>query len=83
MKRETVLLLGVWCADEHFDEVVVQAIVKLALKCPCKLRMLEIARMQIEVVSVNGNGHIFGIDNELNSAFVSARREVEQRMFEL
>jgi len=71
------------CADEHLDEVVVQAIVKLALKCPHKLRMLEIARMHIEVISVNWNSHIFGIDDELNSVVVNARWEVEQRMFEL
>ena len=77
------LLLGVWCADEHFDEVVVQAIVQLALKCPCKLRMLEIARMHIEIVRMNWNSYIFCIDDELNAIAMRARGEVEQRMFKL
>ena len=77
------LLLGVRCADEHLDEVVVQAIVKLTLKCPRKLWMIEIARMHIEIVCMNWNGYIFCIDDELNAIAMRARGEVEQRMFKL
>jgi hypothetical protein len=73
MTRETALLLRVRCADEHFDEVVVQAIVELALKCPRKLGVIEIPRMQIEVISVHWNSHIFRIDDELNSVAMNAR----------
>src|SRR5579864_4086565 len=55
-----------WRADEHLDEVVVQRVVELALEGPFKLRVVEVAGMQVEVVSVDGNGFVFELDDDLN-----------------
>jgi hypothetical protein len=58
----------------------VQGVVKLALEAPLELRMVEIARMKIEIVCVYGNGRVFELDNDLSSFPLGARGEVQERM---
>ena len=41
-------------ADKHFDEVVVQGVVELALEAPFKLLVVEVAGMKIEIIGVHG-----------------------------
>ncbi len=40
---------------EHLDQVIVQAVVELSLKSPLELWMIEVARVQFEIISVYGN----------------------------
>jgi len=40
-------------ADEHLDQIIVQAVEDLPLESPLKLRVLQIARMQFEVVRMD------------------------------
>src|ERR1700691_3974505 len=52
-------------ADEHFDEVVVQRIVELALETPFKLGMIEVPWMEVEIIGMHGHGLIFELDDDL------------------
>lgn len=54
--------------------------VKLALKRPLELRMVEVARVQIEIVGVNRHGRIFEIDDDFHRFAFCARVEVQQRV---
>src|SRR5579872_6743086 len=62
-------------ADEHLDKIVMQSVVKLALKTPFELRIVEIPRMQVEVISVDRNALILELDDDLNSVAFRARGE--------
>jgi hypothetical protein len=68
-------------ADEHLDEVIVQGIEELALEAPFKLRVIEIARMEIEIIRMHGNGFIFELDDDLDAFALGARREIQQWVF--
>ncbi len=68
-------------ADEHLYEIVVQGIEELALEAPFELGIVEIARMEIEVISVHRNRFIFELDDDLHAFSLSARREVQQWVF--
>ena len=68
-------------ADEHFDEVIVQGIVKLPLETPLKLRIIEIPRMQIEVVGVHRNAVILELDDDFDAIAFGVSGEVEKGMF--
>ena len=65
-------------ADEHFDQVVVQAIVKLTLKAPFELGVVQVARMQVEVVSMHWDGWILKLDDQLNAIALGTRAEIKQ-----
>src|SRR5260370_22383979 len=67
-------------ADEHFDEVIVQGIVELALKAPFKLSMVEVARVHIKVISVHRHGWIFELNDYFHAISLGACRETQQRM---
>jgi hypothetical protein len=67
-------------ADEHFDEVIVQGIVELALKAPFKLRIVEVARVHIKIISVHRHGWIFELNNYFHTISLGARRKIQQRM---
>jgi len=58
---------------EHFDEVVVESVVELALQMPGKLGMVEIARVNGEDVGVNRDGGIFQVDQNFDGAIIFAR----------
>jgi hypothetical protein len=79
--RGTSRALLLRIARKHLDYVVVQAIIKLPLKGPGKLLMLDFARLHGEKVRVD-----FGIGGfEANLYFDAVRRrarpECEERMF--
>ncbi len=67
-------------AYEHFDEIVVQAIVDLPLQMPGKLRMIEIARMNWKDILMHRNGRVLQIDQNLDDAVRFARGKCQQRM---
>ncbi len=60
-------------ADEHLDQVVVQAVEELALKGPLELRIVEIAGMQIEVVGVHRRIGEAWPDDDLDGLALVAR----------
>jgi hypothetical protein len=68
-------------ADEHLDEIIVQRIEELALKAPLELRIVEIARMEFEVVGVNRDVFVLELDDDFNAFTLRARREIQQWMF--
>src|SRR6266702_6749139 len=65
-------------ADEHFHEVVVQRVEKLALKTPFELRVIEIARVQVEIVSVHRNALVFELNDDLDALALGAGGEIQQ-----
>src|SRR5208283_1319086 len=65
-------------ADEHFDEVVVQSVVELALQMPGKLRMIEVAGVNRKHVGVNRDGRVFQIDQHFDNTVTLARGKGEQ-----
>src|SRR5260370_2381354 len=64
-------------ADEHFDEVIVQGIVELALKAPFKLSIVEVARVHIKVISVHRQGWIFELNNYFPALSLGAPRKIQ------
>jgi hypothetical protein len=73
--------LGLGGAHEHLDEIVVQAGEELALKLPLELGMIEIARMQAEVVGMHRHGGVAEIDDDLDALALGTGVEPEQGMF--
>jgi toxin YoeB len=67
-------------ADEHLHEIVVQGIEELTLEAPFKLRVIEVAWMKIEIISVHRNGFIFELDDDLDTLPLGARGEVQERV---
>ncbi len=65
---------------EHFDEVVVQAIVELALEAPLELGMVEVARVQFEIVGMHLHIRIFEADDDFDSLAFFPRIEGQQRV---
>ena len=70
-----------WCANEHFDEVIVQGIIKLPLKTPLKLWIIEIPRMQIEVVGMHRHALILELDDDFDAITLRVSGEVQKGMF--
>src|SRR5437016_7939034 len=68
-------------ADEHFDQIIVQSVVELTLEGPFKLWMIEVARMQFEIISVHRDRRIFELNNDFYPIAFATRRELQQRMF--
>src|SRR3989441_5995412 len=67
--------------DKHFNEVVVQRVVELALESPFELWMIEIAGMQFEIISVHRDRRIFELNDDFYPIAFATRRELQQRMF--
>lgn len=67
-------------ARKHFDQKIVQAVEKLPLESPFELRMVEVARMQLEVVRVHGNGGVSKLNNDLYVLSLRARVKIKQGM---
>ena len=57
-----------------------QAVIELALEAPFKLRIVQVTRVQIEVIGVDRDGRILELDHQLNALALGASREIEQRM---
>jgi hypothetical protein len=58
-----------------------QRVEELALEAPFKLGVVEIARVQIKIVSVHGDGFILELNDHLDAfAFIPCRK-VQQGMF--
>jgi len=64
-------------ADEHFDEVVMQAVIELALEAPFKLGIVQVTRVQIEVIGVDRDGRIFELDHQFNAVALGASGEID------
>ena len=58
-----------------------QAIVKLPLKFPFELRVVEIPRMKFEVIGMHRNGRIFEIYEHLHAITFRVRSKLQQRVF--
>jgi len=75
-----ILLPALRSASEHLDEVVVEAIEKLALKGPLELRVVQVARMELKVVGVHRHAWIFEANDHFHCLAAQLRVEGEQRM---
>jgi hypothetical protein len=67
-------------ADEHFDEVVVEGVVELALEAPFELRVVEIAGVEIEVVGVHGEAWILELDDDFDGVAFGTGGKRQQRV---
>ena len=67
-------------ADEHLDQIVVQAVEELALEGPFELRVVEIAGMQFEIVDVNRRLSKFRADDHFHRIALGAGVEFDKRM---
>jgi hypothetical protein len=67
-------------ADEHFHEVVVQCVEELALEAPFELRVVEVARVQVEIVGVDWNRFVFELDDDLDAFAFGAGGKAQQWM---
>jgi len=65
-------------ADKHFDDVIVQAVIKLSLEPPLKLGMIEVPGMKFEVVGMHRDWRIPEVDDDFNGLALDPRREIEQ-----
>ena len=75
-----ILFPALGSAREHLDEVVVEAIEKLALKGPLELRVVQVARMKLKVVGVHRHAWIFEANDHFHRLAAELRVEGEQRM---
>ncbi len=66
--------------NEHFDEVVVQAIEYLALEGPLELRIVKIARVQLEAVGVDWRISESRADDDFDGFALSAGVELYERV---
>ena len=67
-------------ADEHLAEIIVQRVVELALEAPFKLRVVEVARVQVEVIRVHRDRGVFELNDYFHAFALGARGEIQQRM---
>ena len=57
---------------EHFDEVVVQCVIELALKLPGELRTVKVAGMNLKYIRVHGSWRILQVDEDFDDAICFA-----------
>ena len=76
-----VLLAVLRGANEHLDQVVVQAVEELTLKGPLELRVVQIAGMKLAIVGVDLRLAEARAENDLDSVTLRAGAEVNQRVF--
>jgi len=67
-------------ADEHLDQVIVQAVEELALEGPLELRVVEIARVQVVIVGVDLGLGESRAEDHLDAVALRPRAERHQRM---
>ncbi len=67
-------------ADEHLDQVVMQAVEELALKGPLELRIVEVAWVQLEVINMDGRIGEAGANDDFDGLVLSAGIELDERM---
>jgi len=60
-------------AYEHFNEVVVEAVVDLALKMPGELRVVEVAWMDWKYILMDWHSRVFQVDQNLDGSARFAR----------
>ena len=58
-----------------------QAVIELALEAPLKLRMIEVSRMQLKVISMHRDGGILELDDDLDAICFRPGVKIQQRMF--
>ncbi len=68
------------CPNEHLDQIVVQAVEDLSLEGPLELRVIEIARVQLEVIGVNRWIREARPDDDLDRFAFIARIELDEWM---
>jgi hypothetical protein len=57
-----------------------QAVVKLALKSPFKLRMVQISWVQLEIICMHRDGRILELNHDLHALTFAACGKVQQGM---
>ena len=67
-------------ADKHFDDVIVQAVIKLPLESPLELEVIEVPGMKFEVVGMHRDWRIPELNDDFNGLALGPRRKIEQGM---
>ena len=68
---------------EHLDDVVMEAVVELALEGPSELRVFDVARVKLKLVSVHAKGALLEVNGKLDGLASEPGTELEQRMLVL
>ena len=63
---------------EHLDDVVVQAVVELALEGPGELRVFDVARVKLKLVSVHAKGALLEVNGKLDGLPFEPGTELKQ-----
>ena len=58
-----------------------QRVIKLPLEAPLKLRIIEISRMQVEVVGMHRNALVLELDDDFDAIALRVSGEVQKGMF--
>jgi len=58
----------------------VQAIIELPLEGPFELRMIQVTRMELEVVGMHGDTRILELNDDFHSLAFSLSGKIEQRV---
>jgi hypothetical protein len=67
-------------ADEHFNQVIVQGVIELALEGPLELGMIEIPRMHFERVSVYRHRRVLELNYDFHALAFRTSGKREQRV---
>src|ERR1700757_2242392 len=78
--ERTRLVLPLRIAGEHFDHIVVEAVVEMLLEGPGELGMLDFARAQLNRVLVDFRLRGLEANQHFHRFFCAASLEIEQRM---
>jgi hypothetical protein len=57
-----------------------ERVIELPLKTPLELRIVEVPRVQVEVIGVDRNALVLELDDDLDAFALGARVEIKQRM---
>ena len=68
------------CVGEHLDQVIMQAVVELALEGPLELRVIEVARVQLEIIGVHRYRRVLELDDHGHALPILARVKLQQRV---
>ena len=63
---------------EHFDDVIVQAVVELALEGPGELRVFDVARVELELVGVHAERAVLEVNGKLDGLSLEPGAQLEQ-----
>jgi hypothetical protein len=72
------VLACLWGTAKHLNEVIVKAVVQLALELPGELRRSQLSRMKLKDVGVDRNWRVLEADQDFDGFALCSSIEAEQ-----